>query len=615
MINKLDLLSPPITLFYLEKRTHTSRIGGSLILLLICLCSSYIIYLLYLVIAHKKVTSLFYKKFQYDVPKYSLNSSSIYFFIQFHSMDNESYHYKYASKYVRTYTYYGNSDFDESNLDKIDHWVYDTCIDGIDNKNIDPDLFKNINNFGSSACLKYYYNSKNRNYYSLGDKEFIWPYLAHGTAQKNNIFIHTSIQKCTNDSIINKIFNDCPSQKEIDEYATKIVAIFLYLIDNQVDPTNYSNPIQQYMQSITSGVGNVQSFEETYIFYSPLKVRTIENSFFETINDLESFYFDSNVKISTENDKYFKYARFTHFIQNNIQIYERRYYDFYEILSDIGGIIQCVFNCFYWLNYFYNKYIIVTDTNKLFFSIIEKRADSLSGEKLKKLNRKSDNNLNESSFNDLQEEKKTNTIFENIINKCNNNNKNIEEKYDSNSSNHIGNKEDKDNNFKLNLIPLNKKKKNKSFMKINSKNEFFKENQNHNTNNNIFITNKIKELHYHSSKNKSNFIEHRRLNRQRTISFSHFNPYSEIFKNNLANQTIKLSKLFKNKIKLKKEYNFYDFLKSVCSSKINNINFLIKYRKCLLSEENVLKSHINNILVEKKLSIDQYQNINLYSNI
>ena len=60
-------------------------------------------------------------------------------------MDNESYDYKYASKYVRTYTYFGNSDFDESNLDKIDHWVYDVCIEGVDNKNLDPNLFKNIN--------------------------------------------------------------------------------------------------------------------------------------------------------------------------------------------------------------------------------------------------------------------------------------------------------------------------------------------------------------------------------------------------------------------------------------------------------------------------------------
>ena len=48
---------------------------------------------------------------------------------------------------------------------------------------------------------------------------------------------------------------------------------------------------------------------------------------------------------------------------------------------------------------------------------------------------------------------------------------------------------------------------------------------------------------------------------------------------------------------------------------MNNINFLIKYRKCLLSEENFLKSHINNIMLEKRLSIDKYQNINLLGSV
>jgi len=186
--------------------------------------------------------------------------------------------------------------------------------------------------FNSSACLRYFYNSTEKNYYSLDDQKFMWPYLAHGTAQKNNIFLHTSIQKCTNDSSINKLFGDCPSQTEIDEYTTKIVAIFLYLVDNQVDPTNYKNPIRKYIQSITSGVGTVQGFEETYIFYSPLKVRTTEGSILQNTKDLKSLYFDSHIKISTPNsESYFKLGRFTHFIQNNIQIYERRYAYFKRI--------------------------------------------------------------------------------------------------------------------------------------------------------------------------------------------------------------------------------------------------------------------------------------------
>ena len=70
---------------------------------------------------------------------------------------------------------------------------------------------------------------------------------------------------------------------------------------------------------------------------------------------------------------------------------------------------------------------------------------------------------------------------------------------------------------------------------------------------------------------------------------------------------MKLAQLFSNKIKLKKKYSFFKYIKSLCSSKLNKIHFLTKYRKCLLSEENFLKSHINNIMVEKHLYIDKYQ--------
>ena len=615
LINKLDFLSPPITLFYLERRTHTSKIGGSLILLLISLCSSYIIYLLFLIIDHQKVTSIFYKKFQYDIWEYYLNSSSIFYFIQLHSIDNESFKYKYASKYLRIYTYFGNTEFDESRLDKLDHWVYDSCIDGVDNKDLDSNLLQNINNFNHSACLRYYYSSSEDKYYLADSNKFKWPFLAHGTAQKNNVFLHTTIQKCTNDSVINKIFGQCPTQIEIDDYVSKLQAIFLYLVDNQVDPTNYKNPIQQYIQSITSGIGSNLDFEENYIFYSPLRVKTKEGTIFEKNHLLESLYFDSNIKLSSPNVlNYYKLSRFTHFLQNNIQIYERRYDDITEILSNLGGIIQCTFNIFYWINYFYNKFIVLSDTNSLFFSNLVKRTNTLTGAKFNsKINiLNNNNNLNDSSINRLQDINKSNTIIiRNLGNRANNDSRmNINEEIIN------------ENNFKNNSIKENleynlfKFKKAPSY-KIHFRNNTFKENRinsiniNNNTSN-IFVINKNKELHYHTCK-KANIKFNNNLGFKRKSIQENIKSDLDMdkLKNNLANQTIQLTQYLNNNIQLSKTYSFYGFLKSVFTKKKNNINFIIKYRKRLLSEEHVLKSHINTIILEKKLSIDKFQNINL----
>jgi hypothetical protein len=284
-----------------------------------------------------------------------------------------------------------------------------------------------------------------------------------------------------------------------------------------------------------------------------------------------------------------------------VQIYERRYDDIFEVLSHIGGIIQCMFNALYWINYFYNGYIIISDTNNLFFSIIEKRADSLSGEKIKQLNlnknHNNKSNLNDSSIKELKLKTKANTLIENIINKSNKG-YNIIEGNNNSFSKDIEEDKNIKNNYKINFLQVNGNNKKK-------------ENENNNSNNNIFITNKIKEIPNHSSNKKVN----KKYNKQRTISFCQDKLKAELnfdlIDNNLANQTIKLSQLFANKIGLKKEYSFLKYIKSICSSKINNVYFLTKYRKGLLSEENFLKSHINNIMVEKQLCVDKYQNINI----
>ena len=77
LANKIDFLSPPITLFHLEKRTHTSTLGGFFVILMLTICSSYISFLLYNYISHKKMISIFHKKFEFEAGYYSFNSSAI----------------------------------------------------------------------------------------------------------------------------------------------------------------------------------------------------------------------------------------------------------------------------------------------------------------------------------------------------------------------------------------------------------------------------------------------------------------------------------------------------------------------------------------------------------
>lgn len=172
MLGYLDLLSPPITLFHLERRTHTSKIGACLVIILVTVSGGYISFLLYSVIRHTKVVSMFYKKFEFEAGHYPFNSSSIFHFIQIFSSDNGGYFDKYDTKYIRAFTTLVHSNFNDSDLELYDHWVFDNCQKNIDDKDIDPILFHNVENFTNAVCIKYFFNSTEKKYYQLEEKGF-----------------------------------------------------------------------------------------------------------------------------------------------------------------------------------------------------------------------------------------------------------------------------------------------------------------------------------------------------------------------------------------------------------------------------------------------------------
>ena len=68
MLDKIDFLSPPITLFHLERRTHTSKVGAILVIILLITLLSYAIYLitnLITVVCVEISPPKFWRKFQF----------------------------------------------------------------------------------------------------------------------------------------------------------------------------------------------------------------------------------------------------------------------------------------------------------------------------------------------------------------------------------------------------------------------------------------------------------------------------------------------------------------------------------------------------------------------
>ena len=81
----------------------------------------------------------------------------------------------------------------------------------------------------------------------------------------------------------------CPSQKEIDDYVSRYLGIYLYFTDTQVDPTNFENPVTQYLQVVSTGIGTSQTYVESYMHFSPLRVITKIGSIFGKTHEISLF--------------------------------------------------------------------------------------------------------------------------------------------------------------------------------------------------------------------------------------------------------------------------------------------------------------------------------------
>ena len=615
-INKIDFLSPPITLFHLEKRTHTSKISGFLVILMMTIISLYICYLLYNLVSHRKLTSIFHKKFEYEAGYYSFNSSSIFHFIQIFSPEDGGYFDKFDTKYIRAYTTYVRSNFSYGNLDLYDHWVFDSCRENIDNKNVESYLFKNVENFTNGVCIRHYYNSSERKYYSLEDKGFQWPHLEHGIAQRSNIYLTTLVQKCSNDSIINNLFGPCPPQKDIDNYLSKYFGVYLYFTDTQVDPTNYTKPTQKYLQVISTGIGTPQSFVESYIHFSPLIIRTRIGSLFETIADMNSFYFDFNRKGSANNnEKYFTITKYYHLMQNNVQIYERKYNNIFDVFSEIGGVIQFIFYVFYWTNYAYNKYIIAYDTNALFFSIRDKHSFSrqntihLKKNDIKLLNLKSNNDRNMIksnvflSSNNLNMNKIKYNRLSQVLNQNEIENKKINGNNRLKLSNIINNGDNTNFSINLNKNIITKKKSSQFLENPNSSFLFLKEN-------NIKEKKKKIERVRKESNCFGGIYQNLEINlgKKNDINIMNVDDLSNIDEEYLK----KVTEISDAKLRAIKSFTFFDYLRSlIIKRRKGNHYFISIFRKHLLSEEHFLKSHIKIVFLEKQHNFHGEENTNI----
>lgn len=291
---KLDLISPPITIFYKGESSHTSIFSGILSLIVYSISTAFGIYYAVNYIKHANPQVYYYNRYVEDAGIFPMNSSSIFNFIQIIDTATNiptpvDFDLIRIIGIEETIDIYENN----NNLLEYNHWIYGKCNNSTDIEGIN-DLI-DFQYFTESACIRKYYNKDTKKYYDTNDQNFVWPILKYGCSHPNRTFYGIILEKCRNDTM--KTLSDgrkCKSKEEITEYIYKN-SMNLKIIDNYADVVNYENPFIKYFYSVSNGLFE-NSFTTNHLNLNPATLITKDDLVFENSKEIGSFFLNKMKK-------------------------------------------------------------------------------------------------------------------------------------------------------------------------------------------------------------------------------------------------------------------------------------------------------------------------------
>ena len=461
-IKYLDYLSPRVTFYYKGYLSHASILSGILSIIAITFIIILAVYFSLDLIQRNDPNTFYFKSFTEDAGLYKVNSSSLFHFVSIVKnirgiSSNEMFDFTYFN-IIGAQSYYENYLSNQKRgLKSFEHWLYGYCDKKTNTEGID-DLI-NYNFFEKSACIKKYYNKNFTKYYDIGDNNFEWPEIAYGTFNEQNKLYGLFLQKCNNDTIKEILGEDyqCKTDEEIEKYfniqGSRI--IHLYFINNYINVLNYENPNNKFFYRIENPFTKDQ-YASNDINFNPTLVRSHNGLVFDNVRDDISYMFDRNDVYIGSNEGKNIYLAYNFFLKNIMEYYERTYKRIQEVISSIGGINQVITIIAIYLNYIYNNYVVLSDTEILLHSSIsnEKYIHKKKSNEYKDLKKKM-KDLEKPKINNNNEINNDNNIENNKIAKSKKYNEKEKKHYNTNylnedndmskSNNNIFNKDPKKN--------------------------------------------------------------------------------------------------------------------------------------------------------------------------
>ena len=320
-IKRLDFLSPPITFYHQGLLYHSSFVSGIISIISIILIIILTVHYSKELIEKKEPKYFSYNSFIEDSGVFPMNDSSLFHFLSVASKKsnfiNDGIDFSLFN-IVGLEDYFENY-LNDNNLSHYNHWLYGKC-----NSKMDTEGLGNLIQFEffeRSACIRKFFNKEEQKYYNVGDSNFRWPVIAHGTYSKNAKLYNIIVEKCE-ESILNLILGEGHQCKNTSEFEfsqnyTFYGEIVLNIVNHYVDISNYTNPYIKYIEMIANSLlSNLYSVN--HINFNPSVIKTYNGLISDKYNEKDSPIYERHDVYSFNRENKDIYSVFVIWLKNKL---------------------------------------------------------------------------------------------------------------------------------------------------------------------------------------------------------------------------------------------------------------------------------------------------------
>ena len=344
----IDFIPPKITLFYEGDRRYSTTTGGIFSIIIIFVgfytfTNQLISYLNY------DINYIQHYRNYIDNLGYEFNNDINSFFIFVNFLDFSLKNTDIDLNKIRLIaTFRSFINVNELSFFENDHWLFADC----DSMNLEPELIKfSEDDLSKAVCIKYYYNSNEKHYYSINDENFKKPKI-----EKSSDILSIFAHKCINNSITNQIYGNCSSEREIINYITnKIYSIKLSFLAHQINTKNAKNPDQLYINSINSKIQMKNTYISNSLTFSPLIIEKDARMMFGNMVTEKFHTFQDSMKSTEENLKTKDILNlFCIMFENVSHSYKIYYKTIYDLLTKVIILMETIYYILFFINYIFN---------------------------------------------------------------------------------------------------------------------------------------------------------------------------------------------------------------------------------------------------------------------